>query len=214
MSLIFETKITLWLPEGTEPNLARKQHAELLKYTWDIAFHWLIKFEFDNKHKIPCSRKLANELKSQGEFLRAIFSLCKELHPLLSTKYPDYWHLFKACWGEWIIGGCWETIFPISAPNARDKKEASIAPIHSSISAAKRLDNPFVGSDMRANALLLDAAISMANRFEIFNKKTYRPFVKAWRDWAKDIDKNYCRTFEKDGHLYQQIKTNYKRKII
>lgn len=55
---------------------------------WEIALHWVIKLEWNTKHKIPAPLSIVRGYKPKGAFLRNILRLCERCHTMQEALPP------------------------------------------------------------------------------------------------------------------------------
>ena len=211
-----QIKLDFLIPPWEIPSTAHKHLATLSVRSWEASLHWLIKLEWRSNHKLPYPRKYSTALKPKGEFVRQLFLLCEKLHPLFSGNYENAWILFKAVLGEWVIQGCYEIFYYAGNDFQKgDKKEQALKPLHAQVTCARRLENPFLNTDMKLNAHLLDAAIGLCECSDLFRKKHYTPFITAWRNYIKSLDTpDFRRYFVEGDGLYRQGDKRSRIKIL
>jgi hypothetical protein len=187
----------------TMPSEAEKQLLGLWLQSQEIALHWLVKFEWLPKHKVPGGRSLTLDLKPEGVMLHALYRLCVETHALVGDQ-SEYTHAaqwFWCCFCERIQRGCWEVQY-----SDNDTKDGTLATLRSFQNIAKDYQNPFEGiPGMEAHSDLLRLSAGLAERFEGFYFRAYQPFLRAWSavHTAKKSPR-FARYFVDEGKLCRQ----------
>lgn len=199
---------------------------------WWLGLHWFIKSE-ETKHKIPRKGVKRPKLYEPiGIYLKHIFMLCegcKSRENLFGWQYELPQSVGDWFWFIWqeIIG---EEVFYVLNKSERGVKE--ILEINNikvngrclkrtyvrqhlleSVNAASNYKNPYDynslpnqqwrNSGHLYRAMLLQAAITLANQFTGFDRSLYKPFITAWRNniSVKESDE-YKLARIKKGDLY------------
>lgn len=76
---------------------------------WEIALHWVIKMEWNTKHKIPAPSSIVKLYKPKGDSLRHILLMCERCHtmpellPSGTVPYPHAAYWFGLVFWELIM---------------------------------------------------------------------------------------------------------------
>lgn len=198
-------------------------------YCWETALHWLIKSEWQRKHKIPVSRASANALKTKGKRLIWLFKLCERCHSFqqeldsgqvpygnirddcvnsnLPYKHAAFW--FYVIFAEIKSSEINHVFNPQQKAPARreDKKEAALSAERKACQMLKEFRNPLASQALiyPGTFLLYDAAITLARRSDAFFDDFFTPYVRAWSAEITQTDKPASgRIFVEDGQAYIQ----------
>lgn len=184
----------------------------LRRESWEIALHWLIKWEWDKNHRIPCKPSKAKGYKPKGQHLQSLFSLCERCHTFQATvpnviiPYPHAAYWFGYVYREQVLCDIGSVFFPDGLPSKGAKKEAAIAIRQEELRTHRRLENPLQqNSWMEATYKLFEVATSLAEISPQFREKYYDKFLKAYAAENKQLeDCNFARYFVEDGKAYYQ----------
>lgn len=184
-------------------------------YLWETALHWLIKSEWQRKHKIPVSRASANALKPKGKRLIWLFKLCERCHSFqqeldsgqVPYKHAAFW--FYVIFAEIKASEINHVFNPQQKAPARreDKKEAALSAERKACQMLKEFRNPLASQALiyPGAFLLYDAAITLAGRSDAFFDDFFMPYVRAWSAEITQTDKPASgRIFVEDGQAYIQ----------
>lgn len=184
-------------------------------YTWEIALHWLIKSEWQKKHKIPAPRASANALKPKGKRLIWLFKLCERCHSFqqeldsgqVPYKHAAFW--FDSIFAEIKASEVNHVFYPEeeAPPRREDKKESALHSERAAYQMLKEFYNPLASqaSTYPAAFALYEAAIALARHSDAFNDEFFVPYVRAWSAEITQLDKPACgRLFVEDGQAYLQ----------
>jgi hypothetical protein len=193
---------------------SEEKHIRYAIYCLKISLHWMIKLECKSKHKIPAKRSVAQPLKPQGKWLGNIFLLCGHVHSrqsLVNLSLP-YNHAI-----EWFIIICCEFRDDIisevltssrnnssSSGNSKGQfvKErlADLHKVNNGVNPLKEIET------MPHFSLLIDSAITLSERHDVFSKRYFNPFMKDWRDYINSANSpSIVRYFHREGKLYYQM---------
>lgn len=207
------------------PTSAQKYHMDWAIECLAISLHWVVKFEWNSKHKIPAHRKTMDTLKPKGEFFRQIFLLCESTHARCLGGSPPY-----ANAAEWFIKIVREHVAIIIGgvkQQSEGSKSSSNGNIQQTFTKTGHIEAllklpqnvkdgifPFKSHEaMPAFSKLIDEAISIASDSNVFRNQHLLPFCKAW---TKEIHsrKGYVIYIYKDGRLHQQKGSGNSEKLI
>lgn len=163
---------------------------------WMTAMCWVYKKTWDDKYKIPGSRKLAKLSEPLGDLFISYRELCKEclfLLPENETKYPNAAIWFCAIVYEDLCRRLENALFcatqngrpKITKPQAiADTREEILAPLKSS----EKL-NPIDPGEKHLHCLI-EYANEFAETSAPFQRKYYQPYIKALEKLVKFIETN------------------------
>lgn len=215
----FNTEIALLMARPIaieEPYEANEAQKKLLEYwicNWQIALHWVIKFKWDSKHNFPYHRGIVNQFKSIGTFLYHQLLLCQECYSYhkqaTPTPYTNEAKWFAALHDEHLLANFNNVYFPLDTKKGVkncDRKDADLHIHRSYCDSVTMLENPFSNSlKLHANALLIDAAISLVHQSDSFNDDYFLPFLKSWTAMHTALDKpEFQRASVENGKLSLQ----------
>lgn len=180
---------------------------------WEMALHWLIKWEWHSKHKVPVSPSLARKYEAKGRVLHSLFLLCERCHTLqdaVPQEKIDYRH--AAYWFGLVY---WELIwFEVqdairSRPTHKgETKDAALAERRAFLKTLQDLeDNPFP-PEMEATHKLFAIASTLAGKSQsnVFKAKYWDVFLKAYRSESQQLrSEGYTRIFCEEGRTYAQL---------
>jgi hypothetical protein len=184
----------------------------LRRQAWEIALHWLIKGEWDKKHKIPCKPSKANGYKPKGRHLQSLFLLCERCHafqavlPEVTIPYPHAAHWFGHVYWEHVFCDIHGVFYPDGLPLKGAKKEAAIALRQDELRTHRSLENPLQpDSWMKASYQIFEVATFLAETSTQFKEKYYDKFISAYAAENKQLENpNFARFFIEDGKAYYQ----------
>jgi hypothetical protein len=185
-----------------------------------IGLHWVIKLDWDKKHKIPANRDLAATLKPFGEYLHQSFLLCEAVHarqkslPYQLPGYTDASDWFLSIFKEKIGAVFFEACNSETLENSKNEvatydgheKRRYIRTILENPRLVEKNINPFKKFFWLSHlSNLLDAAIFLSKESSNFKEKHLLPFTKSWRKALQNMERpEWQRQFTKDDKLYQQ----------
>lgn len=188
--------------------------ATIRVHNWKIALHWLIKWEWSKKHKIPGKRTIAKALESKGRFLQQIFYLCERCHTLqdevpvdISYRHAAYW--FGIVYWEMIMHEIY-TVFETEKLKKGNKKEFVLSERRIEAQMLKERKNPLrecspESDPMQATNKLMVSGIALANKSDTFAEKYWEPFVKAYTADNTRLDQaDFGRAFIEQDKAYIQ----------
>ncbi|HEY9653664.1 MAG TPA: hypothetical protein V6C95_23585 [Coleofasciculaceae cyanobacterium] len=219
------TKTLPRIPTPTESKQIQRAVDMLL-----IGLHWVIKLDWDKKHKIPTSKEVAITLKPLGEYLYQTFLLCSAVQArqnLLPSQLPNYddaseW--FMSIFVEKIQSLFSEVFDPIISDHKEKpiitydghEKRRIVRDILEYPRLVEKGIKPFKQTpDLSNLSTLLDAAILMAKESSQFKNNYLKPFTKSWRELLRDMETDkWQREFIKDGKLCQQYSKGKGVKVL
>jgi hypothetical protein len=228
IQITFPIVVTVTLPR--EPTANELIQIERSVDVLNIGLHWVIKLDWDKKHKIPASREVAKTLQPLGEYLYQSFLLCSAVHTRQKAllwqlpSYTDASDWFMSIFVEKIkaiFSEMFDLIIldpnkkPIPTYDGHEKHRL----VRETLEYPKCVEkgvNPFRGNpDLSNLSTLLDAAIFMAKESPQFKPKYLRPFTTSWRKLLRDMETDkWQRVFQKDGKLCQQYSKGKGIKVL
>lgn len=227
------------LPWGKLPRKPNNGEIALILYrvrAWNIALHWVIKKEWNTKHKIPTKRCLAKGYESKGEFLRQILLLCERCHTLQKEVSIDIPYPNAACWfglvfWELIISEMASAVVPEQSTSPREKRVDS--PKQNPAYRKKRIQiqeetdevmqlqsnyqNPVKGDVEGVTAIfkLFEVAIALAEKPNVFREKYLKPLLNAWKAQIKvKEDSGMGLVIREDDKVYIQLGKGRGKRIL
>jgi hypothetical protein len=165
--------------------------------SWEIALHWLIKKEWDTKHKILAKKSIVNGYEAKGELLRAIFLLCERCHSYgevtskISTEYPNAAHWFGKIFAEFIWHE-FKTINNIGSEKKGAKKKQILFERREFIRKHGSLDNPKNplnnNTAMQATYKLLECSCLLAKQSDVFRDRQWKGYIDALKNEVQSLD--------------------------
>lgn len=172
-------------------------------YAWEIALHWVIRKEWNKKHKIPAKRSLAKMYEPKGEFLRHMLLLCDLCHAKqkavpINIRYPNAAHWFGLVFWQLISREMVTALIspkqtePINKtehffgqnPAHRQKRNQIQAEMHEFLQL-QDYKNPVKEDKESAVFLLFEAAIVLAQQPNGFRTRYWKPFLLAGKAQVK-----------------------------
>ncbi|MBL1202467.1 MAG: hypothetical protein FWK04_26220 [Nostoc sp. GBBB01] len=179
---------------------------------WRIALDWLIKWEWNYKHKIPAKRSIANSYQAKGRLLQAIFRLCERCHafqasvPEVVIPYPNAAYWFGFVFREFILHEVHSAFYPTNEPKKGAKKAAVIKERQELVRKHKNFENPLpTDCMMEATYKLFEIAGRLAQNSPNFKRNYWDKFIQALEGENKQLDTpGFERLFVEDGKAYIQ----------
>lgn len=184
----------------------------LRREAWEIALHWLIKWEWDKKHKIPWKPSKANGYRPKGRYLQSLFLLCERCHtfqgvvPDVIIPYPHAAYWFGYVYREHVLYDIQSVFYPDGLPLKGAKKEAALKFRQDELRTHRKLENPLQpNSWMKASYKLFEVATVLAEKSPNFRENYYDKFLSAYKTENKQLEKpNFARAFIENGKAYYQ----------
>lgn len=170
---------------------AQAQHLRINEVIYIIGLHWLYRKKYSSKHKIPGKLKHRQACEPLGDFLYQLLNLCSELHTVSPEGYINAGEWFKKVVFEMRLGDV-QAILSDDEGGGKTKYVDEV--IRREIAQLRDRENPFDASTSPHTHKLVDAAIGLTNRSDIFLKKHYSPLIQAYTSWARELRENA--TFE------------------
>ncbi|MGB3642554.1 MAG: hypothetical protein WBA39_33980 [Rivularia sp. (in: cyanobacteria)] len=167
-------------------NEAQKQHLQINEIIYIIALHWLYRKKYQSKHKIPGKLKHRKACEPLGDFLHQLLNLCSEVHTISPFDYMNAGEWFKQIVFEMRYGD----VQAILSDEQEGGKTKYIDVVRGEISQLRSYKNPYDSSTSPHTYRLLESAIRIAERSDIFRKKHYSPLIKAYAAWARELREN------------------------
>ena len=169
-------------------NRALRKFIKVETARWRIILHWVVKKKWCSKLKIPDSRKIAKSFEATGEHFKQVLELCIQLHPV-----SKYGHLYSNArnWFSQIINEVRtaEILAFVERNRTGNEGEAQIAKeTCSNISGSLRgcePKNPFCSEAEPHIWRLIESAIEMADKSDLFDKTYWKDFKKSLADINK-----------------------------
>lgn len=180
--------------------------AGLTEVHWILGLHYVFKCKWNSKHKIPVKLKPTSQkaFRLWGDYLYTILELCIQCHASPSTR-ASYTNA-----AEWFERVAWEMKnndfnAPLSAK--KGMKRESIAQQRELLKALKRYENPLDPQIDHHSFALIESALNLAERSDIFYKKYWKPLLTAFTRLLEDMENNpdWQTVFENDGLPYVQM---------
>lgn len=180
--------------------------------TWEIALHWLIKWEWNGKHKIPAKLSIAKGYQAKGKVLQTIFYLCERCHTLQDSvpevviSYPNAAHWFGLVFMEILWHEIQSAFYPTNEPKKAAKKLAIIEERRELIKKHKDFENPLSADcSMESTYKLFEIAGKLAEKSPIFKRDYWDKFTQALEQENKQLDTPiFQRLFVEEGKAYIQ----------
>lgn len=170
-------------------------------YAWEIALHWVIKKEWNAKHKIPAKRSLAKIFEPKGEFLRQMLLLCERCHAMqeavpINIRYPNAAHWFCLVFWELIIDEMVTALILSEQPEPtsnntahsfgqnpahRKKRNQIQAEMHEVMQLQVNYKALVEEDKESAVFLLFQVATALAQKSNVFCTRYWKPFLNAWK---------------------------------
>lgn len=187
--------ITLDLLQKWHPSAvcskAQAQHLHINDVIHFIGIHWLYKKKYFSKHKIPGGTKTRKACEPLGEFLHQILNLCSEVHTVCPSGYVNAGEWFSEVVIEMREGDV-KAILSDDEGGGKTKYVDEV--VRREIAQLRDYKNPCDASTSPHTHELVDVAIQIAERSDVFRKKHYSVFIKAYTAWARKLRNNS--TFE------------------
>lgn len=179
---------------------------------WESALHWLIKWEWRSKHKIPLNRSLAKKYEAKGRLLQQIFRLCERCHtfqdavPAVKVPYPNAAYWFGLVYWEYLWAEVADALQAIE-PKKNTLKDNVIVERKAEALGYKNRENPLPGGSGReATYKLFEVARELARQSDSFEENYWNKFIAAYKNETAQLDSSdYGRIFVgEDGRAYVQ----------
>ena len=192
---IIKTIISRKIKLSQQPDEGQFVLMEARVRAWQIALHWLIKYEWNNKHKIPAKRSIANGYQAKGRLLQAIFRLCERCHtfqasvPEVVIPYPNAAHWFGLVFMEILWHEVQSAFYPTNEPKKGAKKAAIIQERREIVRKHKNFENPLSADcSMESTYKLFEIAGKLAQKSPSFKRKYWDKFTQALEEENKQLD--------------------------
>lgn len=182
---------------GTQPDKAQIDDGIRVIFLYNLALHWVVKFKWDKRYKIPYPRKAAEIMKPFGNLLYRYAELCIQCHGFLSPNpYPT-----SASWfGNLIRESQVNTIFKSRSPS----KTQTLKDRRQVVNAIVDGINPISKQDAPHEWQLIKTSLEF-DRGTNFDKEYSKPFIQAYRNWLTATDSGeWSAVFELENELYMQ----------
>lgn len=189
---------------------------------WKMALHWLIRWEWHPKHKVPAKYSIANGYIAKGKFLQELFRLCERCHtfqsaaPQITIPYPNAAYWFGLVFWEHIICEIQSAIKPSDKREPKGlKKEAVLRERRELTRKYRNFENPLPDdSVMESTYKLYAVALTLAESSPVFKKNYWDKFIAAWEVETKQLDSPaFGRLFVEDDKAYMQTSGPGKGKL-
>jgi hypothetical protein len=177
------------------------------------ATHWLYKEKWNNKHKIPGWQRKPNDFRigivAYGNYLLQVLELCLQAS-ITTNKYQSSGDRFCFLLLEMKHQRINDILNNVS-------RKTEILTRHKHILAKlRRYTNPYKSNTEYHHWLLFEFAIKAANKSELFNKDSWKPFLNAYKQWIDDMYKNsnWICVFEDSGKLAYHPKESKSTKYL
>ena len=184
-----------------------------------LGVNWVVKLDWDSKHKMPCSRKVAKVLEPYGEYLHQEFLLCSAIH---GRQYHLNFELHYKNAQEWFYLICSSKIneiidmvlFP-QPPNLKiHNGEVKRSIIRNCLSyprgvlKGKNLLKELIDENPHLLHFcnLLDAAIDLGSKSDIFRKEYLVPFCTTWRRALNSMESSEWKRQSIENNRFIQVK--------
>lgn len=193
------------MPFLATPPLGIRQLIEMNTYTFQSGLDWMVKKEWNNKHKVRGDRNLRKSTEPLGNFLSQVLRLCERCHTSqhfagvdIPYSSPSEW--FQRIVLEFYVAGFQQIMYQLYPselflkPNEGGAKKQAVRQIHAICSLANNMERPCLASNL-AFPLLLDRAIGVAEQSSNFKNQFYEPFTKSWRKSIDVVEKHWVTGF-------------------
>jgi hypothetical protein len=209
---IIETILPRNIKLPQPPNEGQLVLIEARVRAWTIALNWLIKWEWNHKHKIPAKRSIANGYLAKGKLLQAIFRLCERCHtfqasvPEVVIPYANAAYWFGFVFREFILHEVHSGFSATNEPKKGAKKAAVIKERQELVRKHKNFENPLpTDCMMEATYKLFEIAGRLAQNSPNFKRNYWDKFIQALEGENKQLDTpGFERLFVEHGKAYIQ----------
>ncbi len=176
----------------------------MLEAEWLIVFHWVIKKKWIKKHKIPIKPKLAKLFEPKGTYWYWILELCLQLHATQWGNAYDnagHWYVCLANERKSVDVEAFNSILQYyKSGKDQDLKKADESEKvwlgkKSSVIESER---QFIGALRRGTNLLhphsyphhyrlVEAALELKDKSDIFRVKFWNEFLSAYSKWINSL---------------------------
>ncbi len=184
---------------------------------WVLSIHWLYKFKWNCRHKIPVRRKkdtsaLLDGTKAYGELLLSIFNLCEALHAIGAPFSAEYSNA-----GQWFDRVAWEAKNSRFQPDFPRNKTEHAKGIRREIEQLNCYENPYDEGKDPHTWRLIQAALEVhfAKIAPTIVRKLFRGkakkdcpkgFIGAYSAWAAKVEgKNRVTLLIENGKLLAKV---------
>lgn len=196
----------------TPPTSEEKARASIKIFQWEIALHFVVRSEWDSKHKIPYPKSVRQPLEPRGRLLIQWLKLCERCHTFQEAygervpyKHAGFW--FGAIFWEQIL----LDLYPLFVEQNTcvynsNVKEAELSVERSRLAQMKKGKNPFEDEPIAsATSLLVKFALHLSDASDQFFSRYWRPFLKQQSAHIEEMKSpRWGRTFAQKGRLYAQ----------
>lgn len=192
-------------------NEAQKWQIQINNEIYAIATHWVFKKKYKPNHKIPVKRKIAKAVEPLGNFLVKLLELCIQAHQISEhqidvSDYKNGVDFFIKIMDEMKGGDLVEILSPNSQKQGKTNYVTSIRDEIKKLH--DRYENPYNPQTSKHTFKLIQICFFAIDKldYEKFYKEYYRPFLTAYRQWARELreNKNFQYLTVKNGELFIQ----------
>ncbi len=187
-----------------------------------IGLHWLIKLEWNTKHKIPYPRKIWKDFKPYGLYLQQLLRLCNAVFnnkifiPNDCIPYSNGLDWFISIANE-SVNSLYKYLDDLIEQTNQihdkyDRKRALLNIHYENIRNLKDDESPFVNENgfsiNKPYTLLIESAIAIKNHRHNnkFSTDYYKPYLQAYKDWVDNYKASqWQRLYYEDGSLRLQL---------
>jgi hypothetical protein len=188
-----------------ETNGCSKFQDTLTEVHWVFGLHYVFKLKWDSKHKIPVKLKPASQraFKLWGEYLYAVLEMCVECHAATAAGVP---YANAAEWFQKVALEMKTSDLKAIYFAKKGLKRKTVDQQRGLLKALKNYENPGDPKTHPHTFALVEAAITLAERSDVFRKKYWKPFTTAAAQLLENIEasSSWQTVFEKDGLPYVQ----------
>lgn len=181
-------------------------HLQMTDADWQIELYWVVKKKWDSKLKIPVSSKLAELHEPRGNLLYQLLQLCIGCSCFGFDNEDDFKQGYK-CAANWFLNLIREAkkkddeIIILQEANGKhsiiEEKREIIAQFRDFKNPANQKTSPYYHR-------LIEVALSKEKNDE-FNKKYWKPFLRACCQDIQSIEKKTCQeTFVLNNKIYSR----------
>jgi hypothetical protein len=172
----------------------------LTEVHWIFGLHYVFKLKWDSKHKIPVKLKPAAQrgFILWGDYLYAVLELCVQCHAFAFTSVP---YANAAEWFQKVALEMKTSDLKAIYFAKKGLKRKSVDQQRKLLKALKEYENPGDSITHPHAFALVEAAITLAERSDVFRKKYWNAFKTAYAKLLEDIESSssWQTVFEKDG---------------
>lgn len=169
----------------------QKLEIDLISVTWLTALHVVYRNKWQKKHRIPLWRNFDKDTRATftafANHLEGILDLCLQAYLEKRTDPASWWVCILQEMHESEVNN---VLKRTSYPDQKGKKQRSVDRHRETIRQIDSLENPLNPIETPHTYQLIAAAIKRCENVKIFKSKHLKPFLKTWRAWITEIERN------------------------